>query len=286
MSTTDVTLVANGLRVACRISSGTGRPVLMLHGSGASARVFAHQFNSELGETFRLVGLDLPGHGRSEDSPYPATDYTVTGLARVVDSAVEQLDLQAAAIYGWSLGGHVAIQLASMRSDIAGLALTGAPPIGPGAIASLRGFHARWDMLLASKGRFSQADAERFMRLCYGDAGTPTLLEEIRRADGRLRQQFLRSLMRGEGTDQKRAVETAPFPVAMIDGEHDPIVRRSYIEHLDYRELWRGRCHVISGAGHAPFLQQPAAFNQLLHRFVRDLALRPAGGEASVASRA
>jgi len=286
MSTTDVSLAVQGLNIAVRISRGRGRPVLMLHGSGASSRVFEHQFEGELGETFRLVAPDLPGHGRSDDSSDPAADYTVAGLARIVDAVMEQLEVEAPAVYGWSLGGHVAIQLAATRGDIAGLALTGTPPVGPGAIASLRGFHARWDMLLASKVRFSPADAERFLRLCYGHSGTADVLAEIVRSDGRLRQQFLRSLMRGDGVDQKHVVETAVFPVAMIDGEHDPIVRRSYVDHLAYGHLWRGRCHLVAGAGHAPFWEQPVAFNQLLHRFVRDLALRPAGGRASVASRA
>lgn len=275
MSITEVAVTANGLRIAGRQSSGTARALVMLHGSGASSRVFHSQLDSVLGETFRLVALDLPGHGDSTDSSDPAHDYTVTGLAGIIDTVINELDLHEPAIYGWSLGGHVAIQLAAMRQDVAGLVLTGTPPVGPGPLASLRGFHTHWDMLLASKAHFSRADAERFMRLCYGNAGEQSLLDDIQRSDGRLRQHFLRSLMRGDGADQKRVVETADMPVAMINGEDDPIIRRSYLEHLAYRELWGGRCHFIPGADHAPFWQQPVLFNQLLHRFMRDLALRP-----------
>ena len=58
---------------------------------------------------------------------------------------------------------------------VAGLMLTGAPPVSRGPIGMLRGFHASWDMLLASKEVFSARDVERYAQLCYGDNATPEL---------------------------------------------------------------------------------------------------------------
>ena len=71
MSTQDFTIEIDGLTIAGRQSRGTGRPMLMLHGSGASSAVFARQFDSELAETFRLVALDLPGPGASSNARDP-----------------------------------------------------------------------------------------------------------------------------------------------------------------------------------------------------------------------
>jgi pimeloyl-ACP methyl ester carboxylesterase len=81
-----------------------------------------------------------------------------------------------------------------------------------------------------------------------------------------------RSLMRGEGVDQKRAVEEARVPVAMVNGEADTVTRLSYVAALDYSTLWTGACHVIPNAGHAPFWDQPDTFNRLLAQFAGDVA--------------
>ena len=86
-------------------TGGEGLPLLMLHGSGASKDVFAHQIQSSLAERFRLVAMDLPGHGDSTDARDPAKGYSITGFADTVAEVLNSLGIQRAAIYGWSLGG-------------------------------------------------------------------------------------------------------------------------------------------------------------------------------------
>lgn len=274
MSTKDFSVFAQGMQISVRQSGSKGRPLLMLHGSGASKAVFQRQFDSVLSEIYQLTAIDLPGHGDSDNAKEPGDTYTVAGLTTLVETVISTLDLVQPAVFGWSLGGHVGIELAARRRDLSGLVLTGTPPIGHGALASLRGFNARWDLLLASKERFTARDAERYMRLCFGDSGTPEVLANILRADGRMRSHFPRSLIKG-GADQKREVETNPMLLAMINGADEPVVRRNYIDHLNYANLWRSACQYIEGAQHAPFLQQPEAFNHLLHAFLKDVAVQP-----------
>jgi pimeloyl-ACP methyl ester carboxylesterase len=252
-------------------SGSDGLPLLLLHGSGASKDVFAHQFQSPLAAKFRLVAIDLPGHGDSTDARDPARGYGITGLAGTVAEVLTKLKISRAAIYGWSLGGHVAIELMGSSPLVAGLMLTGAPPVGRGPLALLRGFHTRWDMLLASKEHFTERDAERFAALCFEDQLQPAFVAAIRRADGRARSVFQRSMMRGEGVDQKLAVENALVPVAIVNGAREPFARLGYFPTLHYRTLWRDTCVVISGTGHAPFWQKPEAFNPLLEQFCDDV---------------
>jgi pimeloyl-ACP methyl ester carboxylesterase len=80
-------------------------------------------------------------------------------------------------------------------------------------------------------------------------------------------------MMRGECADQKRAVEAAALPIAMVNGAHDPIVRLGYLSSLHYRWLWDDRCYVIAGAGHAPFWTASEPFNELLGRFLHDVEM-------------
>jgi pimeloyl-ACP methyl ester carboxylesterase len=86
----------------------------------------------------------------------------------------------------------------------------------------------------------------------------------------------MRSMMRGDGADQRQTVETSPVPVAIVNGAGDPITRASYLQSLEPASLWENKPHTIAGAGHAPFWETPNVFNGLLHRFMESVALREA----------
>lgn len=253
-------------------SDGAGLPLLLIHGSGASRQVFARQFASPLARRHRMIALDLPGHGESDDAANPAEDYSIPALARTVAAVLEAKDIDRAVVFGWSLGGHVGIELLATNPGVAGLMISGAPPVAPGPVGMLRGFKTNWDLLLATKEQFSERDALRFYDLCYHGNGDGAFLESIRRADGRVRSAVSRSLLRGEGADQKRAVEHACVPVAVVNGEDESVARLSYMAGLGYRTLWGHVCHIIPNAGHAPFWDQPDTFNQLLAQFAADAA--------------
>lgn len=251
-------------------TDGTGLPLLLLHGSGASRRVFDLQLESGLAERHRVLAMDLPGHGESSDARDPSRDYTITGLADCVASVLEQLGIGRVAVFGWSLGGHIAIELMHRHPTIAGLILTGTPPVSHGPIGMLRGFHANWDMFLASKERYTPRDVERYAQLCYGNAVEGWMLDDVRRTDGRIRPTFSRSMMRGDGVDQRRTIEESLVPIALVNGEHDPIIKLSYVSSLTIPTLWDGHALVLSDAGHAAFRDVPNRFNALLMRFASD----------------
>jgi pimeloyl-ACP methyl ester carboxylesterase len=255
-------------------SDGHGEPLLLLHGSGASRKVFSKQFNSPLAEQYRLIALDLPGHGASSDA-VSAADYGVDGLARTVAEVLQLKGIEHTLVMGWSLGGHVGIELMARHPAVTGLMVVGAPPVGRGPVAMLRGFQTNLDLLLATKEQFSEREAQRFYEMCYHGAGEPTFLQSIRRTDGRVRVAASRSLLKGEVADQKLAVEQASVPVAIVNGASEPVARLSYLAGLHYRNLWGNVCHIIPDAGHAPFWDQPERFNELLGSFAADVAAKP-----------
>jgi pimeloyl-ACP methyl ester carboxylesterase len=83
-------------------------------------------------------------------------------------------------------------------------------------------------------------------------------------------------MMHGECLDQRHAVLTSPVPVALVNGREEPFVRLAYLDTLAGPSLWHGMPMVIEDAGHAPFRDQPAAFNELLAGFASDCRALPA----------
>ena len=205
-------------------SEGPGLPILMLHGTGSCRAVFGKQLNSALALQHRLIAVDLPGHGESEDAADPAT-YSLRGMTRTMTQLVEQLELERFMVLGWSLGGHIAIEMIE-HPRLAGLMLCGAPPVAHGTLAMLRAFRPSWDMPLASKEDYTDRDVARFFALCYGRGATPELLDAIRRADGRVRAATVRSMMRGECLDQRPHAHPVDATVRQRDHAREPRAAR------------------------------------------------------------
>ncbi|HEY7269792.1 MAG TPA: alpha/beta hydrolase, partial [Dehalococcoidia bacterium] len=83
----------------------TGRPILFIHGFSQSHLTWRLQMASDLGESYRLLAMDLRGHGLSEQ---PASGYADPRLwAADVAGVIAQLHLEKPVLVGWSYGGFI-----------------------------------------------------------------------------------------------------------------------------------------------------------------------------------
>lgn len=251
--------------------SGTGEtPVVFLHGNSSSREVFEHQRRAPLVRGRRLIAIDLPGHGSSGDALDPVRTYTRSGLADVIAELFDIMRLGEAIVVGWSLGGHVGIDLLSRFAGVKGLMITGTPPVRPGGMAE--GFQTSAHFGFAGRAELSDEDVQAFARAIVGEPVPPFVPAAIRRTDKRFRDVLFKAARAGAGGDQRHAVETSKVPIAVVNGAADPLVKLDYLDGIAYGNLWDGRCYRLPGAGHAPFWQQPAAFNAVLGRFLDALA--------------
>ncbi len=260
-------------RVAIRETRGTSLPLVLLHGNSMSKDAFRRQMDGALGARHRLVAIDLPGHGASDNAVNPGHSYTLTRFADVVVEVAEILDLERFAILGWSLGGHVALEVCAGAPGVVGVMLVGAPAIGADPASILRAFRPGPFLERSMLEKLSGEEVEAFAKEA-GVAGDENLCAAIRRADGRARVAVLRDALAGGASDARAIVETMQVPLAIVDGAEDLIVERSYVDDLSYATLWEGRTHVIPGVGHAPFWEIAPLFNSILARFLADLSAR------------
>jgi pimeloyl-ACP methyl ester carboxylesterase len=255
-------------------TSGEGLPLLMIHGNSGCKEVFVKQVESPLASQYRLIGMDLPGHGKSSDAFEPMVAYTMPGYARAAMEVLDALGIHKAAVLGWSLGGHAGLEMLQLHPGIVGLMITGTPPVAQGAEAIYAGFNPHPDLPLAGKKDFTPEDVKSFARTILGAAGTPFFEEMIARTDGRAREIMFGSLFTGGVSDQKKIAETSTVPLAVVHGADEPFVNTAYVGGLAYKALWDHHCYLLRGVGHAPFIQAPEMFNPILGRFMADMQAR------------
>jgi pimeloyl-ACP methyl ester carboxylesterase len=266
--------------IAVLESSGTGMPVLLIHGNSCCKEVFLRQLESPAATHYRMIAMDLPGHGESTDASDERA-YTIPGYAETAFNVLDAMGAPNAAVLGWSLGGHIGLEMLARRPSLGhpclkGLMIIGAPPYAHGFLGMMRAFHVNLSLLLATRAKLSLMEARRFARTSLGAAYDPIFLDVVRRTDVRARPALYRGMMRADGADQKQVAEQAGAPLAVLNGSEEPFARLDYLAELAYGDLWDGQCHVIEGAGHAPFLERPGAFNPIFERFLDEIAAREA----------
>src|SRR6266850_3582326 len=79
-----------------------GRPIIFIHGFSQSSLAWSRQMNSDLADDFRLVAMDMRGHGLSDK---PREGYSDSRLwADDVNAAIQALQLDQPILCGWSYG--------------------------------------------------------------------------------------------------------------------------------------------------------------------------------------
>jgi pimeloyl-ACP methyl ester carboxylesterase len=116
---------------------GNNEPVLLLiHGNSFCRKIWRHILGSPLSKTHRIIAFDLPGHGESSNATNPEHDYTQPGYAHAAIELLTKLEVKEVIVFGWSLGGHVGIEMIPLAPaaglKIRGLMIVGTPPVGYG----------------------------------------------------------------------------------------------------------------------------------------------------------
>ncbi|MGD6831661.1 alpha/beta fold hydrolase [Sutcliffiella halmapala] len=87
---------------------GVGKPVVLLHGF-CGTHVYWKYIMEELSSYYRVIAIDLRGHGKSAVSEEP---FSIDDMAQDIDHLLKQLEIEKATILGHSLGGYVTLALA------------------------------------------------------------------------------------------------------------------------------------------------------------------------------
>lgn len=269
------------------IEIGTGEPVVLVHGLGLQAAIWA-PLMAEL-HGFRLIAVDCPGCGLSEPFLYSGVDvkrHAVSFLSSLLDA----LEVERAPLVGHSLGGLWCLRLAAGRPErVSSLVLPGAPPIldisvpfflrllvVPGLNRLLFALQPpsmkrarKLVPQLMGPGAAASMDPE-YIEVWYRSDELPgatdtfrTLLERM----GRLRGVRLRPGVRFSEDDFARVAQ----PTLFIWGESDIFGGPEYGRRA-CAAMPNARLEVIPG-GHSPWWDDPRRCGALIATFLRGPAL-------------
>lgn len=235
--------------------------IVFVHGTRLTRSAWAAQLDG-LGGEYRVIAVDLPGHGDRAGEPF-----TLDRAADLLgDTIRDQAAGGVAVVVGLSLGGYVAMTLAARRPGLVrGLVLAGATaePVGLRSLpyralaVVLDGLDGpRLNRLNAwfFRSRYPPAIAEPIVAGGFWSRGGATALRAL------FGQRFVPRLA------------AYPGPTLILNGQWDLLFRLSagtFAAAAANPQRVR-----LAGALHLSNLDQPAAFNEAVRRFARSLEAR------------
>ena len=249
------------------LEQGQGTPLVLLHGIGSAARSFDRVI-AAFAPRFRVVAWDAPGYGESTDLPmgHPTAGDYADALAGFLD----EMGIRTCHLLGHSLGCLMAARFAATRPERVLSLILCSIAAGQASLPA----EERQKLLdqrigdLAALGPQGMAD-KRAPRL-LGPAASPEALDRLIDTMGSVRPhgygQAARMLSTGDIKADVRKLSPS-LPAQMIYGDADVITPPA--RNQDVAAVWPGAAaHVIPGAGHALYLEQPDTFNALLAAFL------------------
>lgn len=237
--------------------SGQGKDVLVLHGWGANINVM-RPITSFLSNYFRVVSLDFPGFGLSQE---PATPWSVYDYAEFTQKFINAIGLNCPVLIGHSFGGRVIICLAGkMGLDVSKIILVDSAGIKPKK--SLKYYFKVYTFKAV----------KNILKLPLFGHNSDKLIEKARQKFGSADYKNVSGVMRQTmvkvvNEDLTQFLPDIRVPTLLIWGENDtatPLRDAKIMEKL----IPDSGLVVLKNAGHFSFIDKTYEFNTIVYNFL------------------
>ncbi|MCB5275826.1 FAD-containing monooxygenase EthA [Arthrobacter sp. SO5] len=274
-----------GTRLRYR-KTGTGAPVLLLHGIGQSLDDWTEQ-HERLSAHHTVYSVDLPGFAYSDRVSGAAT---LAKLSNILPAFLDAVGVhEPLPVMGNSLGGAVAMKLAADHAGrVSALVLANSAGFGKEVTLVLRLLSVR--PLAALLLRPDKAASLRTVQAVFYDKNLVTdarVGHAFALSQRATHRQTVLDIAHDLGTiagiraawrtELAKALATSDIPVLVVWGTHDHILPFSHLEAAA-AALPQAESHVFSKTGHMPQIERPDEFAEVVEEF---LARRLAGRETA-----
>ena len=240
-----------------------GPPIVLLHGLGSSSADWPEQ-HAVLESRYRVVAVDLPGHG---GSPLPPGPLTIERMAADVAALLARLDAGKAHVLGLSLGACVAMRLAlAAPGRVRSLTLVNAfarvQPTGPADVARLT-----LRLVLLATAPMDTVAAHVARRLFPWPEQRALYESAVRSLAATPRRAYFAAMGALARFDARGQVAAIRQPTLIIAGDRDtsvPLAAKLALKAA----IPRARLVVVPASGHATPHDQPEVFNRALLEFL------------------
>jgi pimeloyl-ACP methyl ester carboxylesterase len=251
--------------------AGTGPPLVLLHGLGATKAEFLPSV-AAMGQSYRTIAVDLPGFGDS-DKPFPAP-YNARFFARWVVALLDALELDRVHLLGHSMGGRVALEVGMRNPDrvdrlvlmTPSMAWLAGRPFAP----ALKLVRPELGILQPAPRGFVESIVRRVVPGADSHFIAPALDEFLRSyLSPRGRVAFYaaaRNIYLEDPADFWHGLEALSPDALFIWGRRDGLVPIGFARHV--RERLPAARHCELDCGHVPQLECPAELHTAIERFL------------------
>jgi pimeloyl-ACP methyl ester carboxylesterase len=253
-------------------TSADGIPIhYKLYGKGDISLVFVHDWCTNMkywdkqipsfGVNFKVVTLDLTGHGQSGTS---RTEWTMEAFGQDVAAVVEKCDLQNVVLVGHGMGGPVILEAAKLIPDRA-IGLVGADSFSDLYMKGLD--EAKIPLAMKPYQENYQEQIREHVRLSWfspksdHDLMSKIILDMIKTPKG-VALGALEELQRYDATESFKQVR---LDVRVVQTTHQDV---SYeVTQTHAKSIW---VEYLDGLGHFIMLEDPQAINRHLANYINE----------------
>ncbi|MGH7621399.1 MAG: alpha/beta fold hydrolase [Gemmatimonadaceae bacterium] len=246
---------------------GAGEPLLWIGGLGANVREIPYLIDAYRSR-YQLIVYDGRGCGRSGK---PEEDYSIAGFAADAAGLLDALGVPSAFVYGSSMGGMIAQELALNHPDRVRALVLGCTTAG--AVKGVRPSEATVQAMIANQALSGDAAIEAGWRLGYGAGYIETHRDELfarSRASaefGTPRDAYMRQVIAAAKHDTYDRLEYVTCPVLIIHGSEDVMIPPGNA-HLLKRGMPHAELRILEGMGHGYNLEAQAEADAIVFDFL------------------
>lgn len=249
-----------------------GRPILFIHGISQCWLTWSRQMSSDLADDYRLVAMDLRGHGLSDK---PREGYADSKLwADDVNAAIQALRLDHPILCGWSYGPLVILDYIRHYGEdgIGGINFVGGvTKLGSEeAISVLTAeFLSLVPGFFSTEVEESVRSLESLLRLCF--AHEPPAVDLYLMLGYNVSvPPYVRQALLSRSFDNDDLLTRIRKPVLITFGTKDAVVKPAAADKHK-ASMTHAQIHLMSNAGHGAFWDDAAAYNRRLRTFSEGL---------------
>ena len=246
---------------------GDGPAVVLLHGFLEDSSIYDGMAKS-LSDSYRVVCIDLPGHGLSGVVGYR---HSMEDMASAVRHVLDTLGIGSCTLVGHSMGGYVALAFAELFP----LKVNGVVLFHSTALADSETKLKDRERAIAVVRKNAEAFVRNSVPMLFAEGSRRQLAAEIDALAGRAAKFPARGIVaniRGmmARPDRTHLLRDADHPTLIIHGALDPVIGTETI--LTQAALSPNvRLEILEGIGHMGHMEAPDDCLRLIVSFLREI---------------